>query len=343
MCFSCEPSLSKQIRCVEVYHRSRVAKKTKTMTTTRLPELYHSAPDLKTAQLTAQRKGRYLLVYLHSDEHPRCAKFLNDMEADTQLQRTLTDQFFLWGVSVDTPEGYVQMTNFGATAFPFIAMGVRTQFVASLQGGFTLSSLKAHLQKGMEVGAGELAKEIAFHAERNERESLRREQDRALEEAMKHDQARAAAKAAEQSARIAAAKAAEDEERRRAEDAARAEEEARLAALRAEQARAEIELKRAVALSSVPPEPDASVPACDVAQLRIMATDGTAITRKFLGTTTVGTVFTFVESLPQHDGSSYELVCGFPPKPLDRNALADTPIRDVKALWPRSVVSVRLL
>jgi FAS-associated factor 2 len=308
-----------------------------------LSTYFDTKSTLEQAQLEAQRKARYFLVYLHSPDHWRSQSFLRQWAADSELQRILADRFHLWAADVDTPAGNEQCTNFGVVAFPCVVVGVKKRFVAKLEGVFTMGDLRRELEKAMEAGAGDIAKEIAFQVDRLEREQVRVEQERALEEAMRHDRARMQAQAEQRAARAREESEARERERLAREEAARAALEAQRAAEEEQRRAEELELRRAQALSAVPPEPAEDCPADEVGQLKFVAAGGAAVTRRFHATTTVNELFAFAESLPSYDASPYQLVTGFPPKPIDRESLGTTQVRDVKGLWPRAVVTVRAL
>lgn len=311
-----------------------------------LPEQFRTAPNSKDAIQAAQRRCKYLLVYVHSPESWRCQDFLKRFNDDTELQVLLNDRFFLWGADVDTPEGTEAADSFGATAFPFVGVMVKRRMVMCVSGGLGargMVQLREDLEAAMDAGGPDMADEVAFQADRQEREMLRQQQDQALEEAMRIDRARAEQKAAERAAREAAERAAREEEERAAQEAAEREEQVRREAEAEERRQQELELRRAQALSAVPEEPAADCPAADVGTLKVVSANGAAVMRRFHATTTVDGLFAFAESLPAFDGSAYQLVSGFPPKPIDRAELASTPLSEVKGLWPRAVVTVRPL
>uniref|UniRef100_A0A7S1M9D0 UBX domain-containing protein n=1 Tax=Neobodo designis TaxID=312471 RepID=A0A7S1M9D0_NEODS len=316
------------------------------MSWTPLPEQFRTAKSSKEAMQAAQRRCKYLLVYLHAPENWRCADFLRRLDADTQLQQLLSEQFFVWGADVDTPEGAQAAADFGATAFPFVAVMVKRRAVMTLGGGLGhrgMAQFREDLEAAMDVGGPEMADEVAFQADRDERETLRRQQEQALEEAMRIDRARAEQKAAERAAREAAEREAKEAAEREAREQAEREAEARRQAEEEERRQMELELRKAQALSAVPEEPGDDCPADEVGTLKIVSANGAAVMRRFHASTKVDGLFAFAESLPDFDGSEYQLVSGFPPKPIDRELLRNTPLREVRGLWPRSVVTVRPL
>jgi hypothetical protein len=120
--------------------------------------------------------------------------------------------------------------------------------------------MRAALKRCMDDSSGLFAREVAFAADRNEREMTRRMQDEALQSAMAADLARFAEMERAEKAAAAAAEEAAANAKAAQEAEAAAVAAARRAAAEAEAAKAALAKRKAAAAASLPPEPEAATP-----------------------------------------------------------------------------------
>uniref|UniRef100_A0A7S1XDM9 UBX domain-containing protein n=2 Tax=Compsopogon caeruleus TaxID=31354 RepID=A0A7S1XDM9_9RHOD len=71
---------------------------------------------------TADRQFKFLLVYLHSDRHPRTGPFCRQVLAEPAITRLVEESFVFWAGSIRSQEGAGAQHALGLSTFPFLAV-----------------------------------------------------------------------------------------------------------------------------------------------------------------------------------------------------------------------------
>ncbi|KAF9917500.1 hypothetical protein BX616_000806 [Lobosporangium transversale] len=298
----------------------------------------------------AKNDLKYLVVYLHSDEHDATDAFCRETLANPELLSYLrSNDFLVWGGNVKETEGFQVATTLQTVRYPFIGLIALSQsttgssatkmvLIDRIEGPSTAEQI---IQRLTQQVARQSAALERLRAERRERElarEIRQQQDDAYEQSLRADREKARQ---QKEAREAAERQKREEERLEAE---------RLAALE----RKERHMK--YLFENLPEEPAAGEPGC--ATLSFKLWNGERIIRRFRGTEPVENVYVFIETIEfrengskadlqleaeQHLGYTHEydfvLISPFPRvKVTDREKL----IKDEPALWPSASLVVEL-
>eukprot|EP00667_Euglena_gracilis_P013489 EG_transcript_13919 len=274
----------------------------------------------------AKRQFRFLLVYLHSEQHHNTAQFCRVTLQRPAVLHVLLDNFVLWGASVLDSEGYYYSHTLQACGFPFLGVIAtidgQKQLVMRMEGALTEEVLVSKLQDCVEnVGPSLIAARVEAEA-RVANERLREEQDRAYEEAQRQDRERLLQRRRQEEEEERARQAAE-EARRQAELEAQREE------LSRQQRQARIEALRAAKLASLAPEPTNGP---DVSTLRITMFDGSNVIRRFRLEDKLQEVHNFIMAQQGWNGQEFILTTN-PVRLLDLNLTIQA-----EGLFPRAVV-----
>ncbi|KAI8052903.1 hypothetical protein BDF22DRAFT_733809 [Syncephalis plumigaleata] len=299
---------------------------------------------------------KFLLVYLHSEEHDETDGFCRNVLASTQLCDFLTrHQFICWAGDIEDQEAFQVSTTLQATGYPFLAVVV-LHMPGALSGASVLSSsakmtvvdrldgitnvdvIITRLQRAIDRYEGQLE---AARAERRQREvnrMLREEQDAAYQASLRADQ--------EKERRVREAR--ELEERKRQEMERKRQEQAQLAQKRA--------AYQYYLRANLPDEPLANEE--NTTRLGIRLSDGRRITRRFRGHDLVQDVFAFIDTIdlegtehnehlssPPHDYTHtypFILVSPFPRTEYTAEQLGRS-IATLKDWWPSANLVVEPL
>eukprot|EP00211_Chloroparvula_japonica_P005369 CAMPEP_0119123484 /NCGR_PEP_ID=MMETSP1310-20130426/3419_1 /TAXON_ID=464262 /ORGANISM="Genus nov. species nov., Strain RCC2339" /LENGTH=381 /DNA_ID=CAMNT_0007113317 /DNA_START=230 /DNA_END=1372 /DNA_ORIENTATION=+ len=257
-----------------------------------LPERYEGT--FGEALQAAGAMHRFLVVYLHSQEHWDSPRFVSQVLCHPSVVSYLSENYVFWAVSASSPEGYRLGSTLGASSYPFIGVLGNVQgqraVLDTFQGSVTTDILVARLIRVMEESGAFLAiareEEVQAVADRGIMQTQNQEYEEALAADRKRKEEAQRLEEEERRLRKAAAEAAREEEERRC----RAEEEARLAAERTQREREE---DRKTKLGRLPPEPPAD--ASDITKIAIRLPSGTRIGRKFHVTDTLQSLYDFVD------------------------------------------------
>jgi len=274
----------------------------------------------------AKRRFKFMLVYLHSEQHDNTAAFCRGVFQRPAVLHVLLDHFVLWGANVLESEGYFYSSTLQACGFPFLAviatLDGQKQLVMRLEGALPEEILVRKLLECVEnVGPSLIAARVEAE-QRTANERLRLEQDRAFEEAQRQDRERLLQRRRQEEEEERVRRAAEAE-RQRLEEEARAEERQRLDRQRA------IDELRATKARGIPTEPPAGP---DASTLRITLFDGSTVTRRFPADALLREVHDFITAQPGWNGEEFILTTN----PVRQLSL-DLTIRG-ESLHPRAVV-----
>ncbi|KAF9431787.1 hypothetical protein BGZ76_011696 [Entomortierella beljakovae] len=294
---------------------------------------------------------KFLVVYLHSDEHDATDSFCRETLSNSSLLSHLsTNEFLVWGGNVKEAEGFQVATTLQAVRYPFIGVIALSQptsgssstkmvLIDRIEGSSTAEQI---IERLTQQAARQSAVLDRLRNERREREmarEIRQQQDSAYEQSLRADREKARQ---QREAKAAADKQKREEERIEAE---------RVAALE----RKDRHLK--YLLENLPDEPEAGEPGC--ARLSFKLWNGERVVRRFKGTEPVENVYIFIETIEfrengskaelnivaeQHEGYIHEydfvLISPFPrTKVTDR----ERKIKDEPALWPSASLVVELV
>ncbi|KAJ8555917.1 hypothetical protein K7X08_013413 [Anisodus acutangulus] len=255
----------------------------------------------------SRHEFKLLFVYLHSPEHPDTPMFCERTLCNEALVAFINENFVAWGGSIRASEGFKMSNSLKASRFPFCAvvMAATNQRIALLQqveGPKSPEELLTALQRVLEESAPVLVSARLEAEERRNNIRLREEQDAAYRAALEADQARERQRKEEQERQER--EAAEAERKRKEEEEAReraaregAEREAALAKMREEK------------LQSLGPEPEKGP---DVTQVLVRFPTGERKERRFQCTTTLQSLYDYVDSLGCLEVEKYSLVSNFP-------------------------------
>ncbi|KAF9111699.1 hypothetical protein BGX27_004577 [Mortierella sp. AM989] len=313
------------------------------------PNFY--AGGYSTALNKAKSDLKFLVVYLHSDEHDATDSFCKETLADSSLLSYLrTNEFLVWGGNVKETEGFQVATTLQTVRYPFIGVIALSQptsgssstkmvLVDRIEGPSTAEQIIQRLTQQVARQSTALERLRAERRERDLAREIRQQQDDAYEQSLRADREKARQ---QKEIRQAA------EQQKREQEKIEAE---RIAALE----RRERHLK--YLFENLPAEPATGESGC--ARLSFKLWNGERIVRRFKGTEPVENVYIFIETIEfrengskaelsveaeEHVGYVHEyefvLISPFPrTKVTDREKL----IKDEPALWPSASLVVELV
>lgn len=269
------------------------------------------------AVLAGRRQLKFLLLYIHSPEHPASTAFCNALCAE-HVVSFINDNVLFWGESVASRNGAIASRSLHVYDYPFLGLVIfaenRSVLVDKHEGPMRADEILGWVSSKMEQFGSFMELERTAEVERVQSRIIRDEQDQAYEESVKADQ--------EKQRRL---KEAEEEAAR-----AKREEEERLKA--EEQAATKLQQEREAKRARVPVEP-----AEDVSNVRIVIQHaGGRLQRRFNPTDTVQVLYDYVD-ISEVVGPNFTLLFGSP-----RVALSNMNATLVEAkLAPRSLIFVQ--
>ena len=262
----------------------------------------------------ARDETKFVCVLLISPQHEDARAHASSLFSDDVCD-ILRREFVLWGASVHCRDGYDASSRLGAAQYPFLGVvysytPTKTVCLTRLEGRRSPELVSVWLRDCQDTAGTQL---VALRADRHESQARRRlmeEQDEALRAAEEEDSRREAEEAAREEAEAAARRREEEAVRLAAADAARKAEEEMHVRLEKE---ARLAAQRAAAegqLGSEPAEDEA-----DLAKLRVMMLDGSAVDRRFRRSDTVASVAALVRLHPSYTGEKeFDISTTFPVK-----------------------------
>ncbi|GLG96814.1 hypothetical protein R5R35_004929 [Gryllus longicercus] len=247
----------------------------------------------------AKQELRFLLVYLHCEDHQDTHNFCRYTLPCADVIDYINSNMLFWACSVTTSEGYRVSQALRENGYPFLAIIVlhdnRMTVVGRLEGPVEAIELIQRLQTIVRDNEAALVAARAERVERNFNQTLRQQQDQAYMESLLADQ---------------------EKERRRCEERERLEGEARQQREREhqeQQRREEIQRQKIEFLTHVPDEPPTDCP--EAVHMVIKLPDGTRLERRFLRTDTLQAIFYYVFCHPLSP-DNFEIATNFPKKVL---------------------------
>lgn len=143
----------------------------------------------------AKRDLRFLLVYLHSDQHQDTDHFCRHVLSSNEVRQQISDSnIIFWGCSVSLPEGHRVSQALRENTYPFLAMIVLRQHrmvVVGRQEGITQAeSLVTWIRNTITEYEAFIVAARAERDERNLDRALRNQQEEEYAETLRRDQER---------------------------------------------------------------------------------------------------------------------------------------------------------
>ncbi|ESL10191.1 hypothetical protein TRSC58_02080 [Trypanosoma rangeli SC58] len=301
-----------------------------------LPIVHES---LDAARREAQRRGLYLLVYVHSPTHEDTAAFLTSVMSSPKLRELVGTRLVFFGASVLELEGRRLEAELQVTTFPFLALMLKRTTVLKLKGLLSAEVVVQNLQMAFDNWDGRLAEEVHLRREREEKERARREEEQQANEMQAVDRERIR----QYEEQMRKRREREERLRREREEAERQQREAEEARRQRQQeemeCRSRAEALRAAASARLPKEPPVDADPSSVALISLKSLRGTQHHRRFYRTEKLRHLHDYAMSLEDYKGGEFRLIAGYPPRPLEFDD--DKTFGDVPALLPRAVVLMR--
>ncbi|KAG0028199.1 hypothetical protein BGZ82_008548 [Podila clonocystis] len=299
----------------------------------------------------AKNDLKFLVVYLHSDEHDATDKYCKETLADSELLSYLVvNEMIIWGGNVKETEGFQVATTLQTVRYPFLGVIALSQPTAGssatkmvlidrIEGPSTAEQIIERLTQQVNRQSAALDRLRSERRERDMAREIRQQQDDAYQQSLRADRE----------------KARQQREAQEAADKLKQEQERIVAEKEAALNRRERHLK--YLYENLPEEPTAGETGC--ARLSFKLWNGERVIRRFRGTEPVEHVYIFIETIEfrengakaelqleaeEHVGYKHEydfvLISPFPrTKIVNREAL----IKDEPALWPSASLVVELV
>jgi len=228
----------------------------------------------------AQQSFRFLLVYLHCEDHQDTDAFCRQTMTSPELAHFVAEQNVILWCGIPGEQNAHVGSVLGQTSFPFLALiglnGGRFGVLGRVDGLFSPADTVQKLAQVAQRFSNSL-RGARFEQEERERErELRNDQEREFQESLRADQEKERRLQEERDA-----KERQLEEQRR-------QEEMRLAEIEL------VRLQREQKASQLPPEPAQNEAGVTLLVFRLL--DGSRIQRRFRDSDTVGTMYNFIES-----------------------------------------------
>ncbi|XP_076457146.1 FAS-associated factor 2-like [Babylonia areolata] len=256
----------------------------------------------------AKRELRFLLVYLHGDDHQDTDSFCRNTLCNSEVTNFFNSRLLFWACNTGSPEGYRVSQALKENTYPFLGLIVlrenRMTAVARIEGPIGPSDLVRRIEGVMRENEASL---VAARAEREERQfnqTLRQEQDAAYLESLRADQ---------------------EKERKRKEERDRQEAERQKELHQAaEQLRLleERERQKEELVKQIPPEPALDDP--EAIRIVLKTPNGKRLERRFCKNQSSKFLYYFVfchEECPD----DFQIVTNFPRRVLECQPTADVP------------------
>ncbi|XP_065546210.1 FAS-associated factor 2 [Lathamus discolor] len=140
----------------------------------------------------AKRELRFLLVYLHGDDHQDTDEFCRNTLCVPEVVTLINTRMLFWACSTNKPEGYRVSQALRENTYPFLAVIMlkdrRMTVVGRLEGLIQADDLINQLMFIMDANQTYLVSERLEREERNQTQVLRQQQDEAYLASLRADQ-----------------------------------------------------------------------------------------------------------------------------------------------------------
>jgi len=248
----------------------------------------------------AKRELKFLLVYLHCEEHQDTPTFCREVLSNPLVVEQVTSQnIIFWGCSVTRSEGYRVSQALRENSYPFLAMIVLRQnrmvVVGRREGMVQAETLVQWMQDTVTDFEAFIVAARAEREERNLDREIRSEQEAAFAETLRRDQER-------------------EQRAREQEEVDRREEEERERLRREELDRKDQIVKMKIELAGeIPEEPE--IGGEDTVRVLIKLPGGQRLERRFLLSHSLKHIYYFVFCHPDSP-DQFDIVTNFPRRTL---------------------------
>ncbi|XP_023690356.1 FAS-associated factor 2 [Paramormyrops kingsleyae] len=247
----------------------------------------------------AKRELRFLLVYLHGDDHQDTDEFCRNTLCAEEVVNFINTRMLLWACSTNKPEGYRVSQALRENTYPFLAMIMlkdrKMTVVGRLEGVIQSEDLINQLTFIMDANQTYLMSERMEREERNQTQVLRQQQDEAYMASLRADQEKERKKR-------------EEQEQKRNE-----EEMARQNVLAEERRRRTLEVEKERKSECLPQEPALDDP--DSVKIVFRLPNDSRVERRFLFTQSLTVIHDFLFSLKETP-EKFQIVTNFPRRVL---------------------------
>jgi FAS-associated factor 2 len=254
----------------------------------------------------AKKELKFLLVYLHCDDHIDTAPFCRLVMPNQGFRDLIRENMIFWACSVSKPEGYRTSQALRENTYPFLALIVlknnRMTVVARVEGVIDPEELLGRLHQGVADNEAFLVAERQERLERSMTQTLRAQQDEAYQESLRADQEK-------------------DRKKREAEEKKRQAELEKQRIENEEKERKEsMKQRKSVTLLNLKQEPAPDAP--NVIRCIIKLPNGQRLERRFLSSDSLKHLYNFVFSHPQSP-DLFEIATNFPKRTLPCKPTSD--------------------
>uniref|UniRef100_A0A6I8PVD6 FAS-associated factor 2 n=1 Tax=Xenopus tropicalis TaxID=8364 RepID=A0A6I8PVD6_XENTR len=247
----------------------------------------------------AKQELRFLLVYLHGEDHQDSDDFCRNTLCIPEVTNFLNSRMLFWACSTNKPEGFRVSQALRENTYPFLAMIMlkdrRMTVVGRLEGLIQPQDLINQLTFIVEANQTYLVSERLEREERNQTQVLRQQQDEAYLASLRADQEK------------------ERKKKEKQEQKRREEEEAQLKQMLEERKKRNLEEEKERKSECLPAEPVPDHP--DNVKIIFKMPNGTRVERRFLFTQSLSVIHDFLFSLKETP-EKFQIVTNFPRRVL---------------------------
>ncbi|RWS09369.1 FAS-associated factor 2-like protein [Dinothrombium tinctorium] len=248
----------------------------------------------------AKKELKFLLVYLHSEQHQDTDDFCRNVLTHSEVVNYINrNNILFWACSVQLSEGYRVSQALRENTYPFLALIAlkdnRMTVIKKFEGKTFVERLLSQMQQSIEDNEGSL---VAARLERQERSLnhiIRQQQDEAYLESLKADQEKERKK---------------QEEKRKQDEALKAQREREMCELNRKERLMQL---RQELVSEIPNEPQIGNP--DAVKIVVKLPNGTRLERNFLKTHSIKCLYYFVFCNDQSP-LDFQITTNFPRREL---------------------------
>ncbi|KAM5171186.1 FAS-associated factor 2 isoform 2-T2 [Mantella aurantiaca] len=257
----------------------------------------------------AKQELRFLLVYLHGDDHQDSDEFCRNTLCTSEVSQFINSRMLFWACSTNKPEGFRVSQALRENTYPFLAMIMlkdrRMTVVGRLEGLIQPQDLINQLTFIMDANQTYLVSERLEREERNQTQVLRQQQDEAYLASLRADQEK------------------DRKKREKQEQKRREEEEEQLRQLAEERKKRTLQEEKERRSEGLPAEPQPDHP--DGVKIIFKMPNDTRVERRFLFTQSLSVIHDFLFSLkeaPEH----FQIVANFPRRVLPCLPTEEAPV-----------------
>ncbi|XP_072041833.1 FAS-associated factor 2-like [Amphiura filiformis] len=256
----------------------------------------------------AKRELKFLLVYLHGDDHQDVPSFCRETLGSLDVCEFINTRMLFWAASTNTPEGYRVSLALRESTYPFLALIVlrdnKMTVVQRIEGPVQPVDFIERLTRVMNDTEAYLVTMRHEREQRSQTNTLRQQQDVAYEESLRQDQEK------------------EKRKREEREQREREEQEARDRELEQQRLIEEKERLKIEKAANLPEEPDPKDP--DAIRIVLKLPNGIRLERCFLKSHSLEVVYDYV-FIQEDAPDEFQLLTNYPRRVLPCRPGDDSP------------------